>query len=353
MEMSPTKEIKIKKEIESSIIPEISSPQQEWVNIHHSVSNNKYSNNTSSYNDQKIEFEENNGEYFLFYWIDAMEKMGTVYLLGKVYDKKNKKFVSCCVTVNNVMRNLFVLPRDYLLDDNNKETEKEVEMIDIYNELEVIRKKNKISSWKCKYVKRKYAFEEPDVPSETTYIKTVYSFKDAQLPSDISGKTFSRIFGTNTSALELLIIKRKLMGPCWIKVTNYNKNQIMISWCKIEVTVNTPKSINVCSEDDPEIIKEIPSFVVMSLNLKTVLNTKKNVNEIVIASAMVYPEVNIMDHTSNARQKHDQFTIVRKLDDIPFPSGFKELLANHNKKVEVVKNENALLNYLMGILLLY
>lgn len=50
-------------------------------------------------------------------------------------------------------------------------------MIDIYNELEVIRKKNKISSWKCKYVKRKYAFEEPDVPSETTYIKTVYSFK--------------------------------------------------------------------------------------------------------------------------------------------------------------------------------
>lgn len=84
--MSPTKEIKIKKEIESSIIPEISSPQQEWVNIHHSVSNNKYSNNTSSYNDQKIEFEENNGEYFLFYWIDAMEKMGTVYLLGKVFE---------------------------------------------------------------------------------------------------------------------------------------------------------------------------------------------------------------------------------------------------------------------------
>jgi len=177
MEMTPTKDIKIKKEIEASLSPKIGSPQQEWVNIHKSVSNNKYNSITNNYNDQKIEFEEKNGEYFLFYWIDAMENQGTVYLLGKVYDKRNKKFVSCCLTVNNVMRNLFVLPRNYLLNDDGEETEKEVEMVDIYNELEVIRKKNKISSWKCKYVKRKYAFEEPDVPAETTYIKTVYSFK--------------------------------------------------------------------------------------------------------------------------------------------------------------------------------
>jgi len=54
--------------------------------------------------------------------------------------------------------------------------------------------------------------------------------------------------------------------------------------------VDSPKSINVCDEKDPEIIKEIPPFVVMSLNVKTILNTKKNANEIIIASAMVYPE---------------------------------------------------------------
>jgi len=84
MEMSPTKEIKIKKEIESSIMPEISSPkQQDWVNIHQSFSKNKFSNRNNSYN-QKIEFEEKNGEYFLFYWIDAMEYKGVVYLIGKV-----------------------------------------------------------------------------------------------------------------------------------------------------------------------------------------------------------------------------------------------------------------------------
>jgi len=55
-----------------------------------------------------------------------------------------------------------------------------------------------------------------------------------------------------------------------------------------------------------------------------------------------------MDHTSNARQEHNQFTIVRKLDEIPLPIGFKELLAKRNKKIDVVANETALLNYLMG-----
>jgi len=60
-----------------------------------------------------------------------------------------------------------------------------------------------------------------------------------------------------------------------------------------------------------------------------------------------------MDHNSNPRQEHSQFTIVRKLDDVPFPLGFKELLAKRNKKIEVVKNENALLNYLMGMYLFF
>lgn len=48
---------------------------------------------------------------------------------------------------------------------------------DVYEELESIRKKHRILKWRCKNVTRKYAFEEPDVPAETNYIKAVYSFK--------------------------------------------------------------------------------------------------------------------------------------------------------------------------------
>jgi DNA polymerase alpha subunit A len=33
-----------------------------------------------------------------------------------------------------------------------------------------------------------------------------------------SSPNIARVFGTNTSAFELLVLKRKIMGPCWLKV---------------------------------------------------------------------------------------------------------------------------------------
>lgn len=41
---------------------------------------------------------------------------------------------------------------------------------------------------------------------------------EPELPMDLSGKTFSHIFGTNTTPFELLVIKRKIMGPCWLEI---------------------------------------------------------------------------------------------------------------------------------------
>ena len=38
------------------------------------------------------------------------------------------------------------------------------------------------------------------------------------MDSESSGKTFSRVLGTNTSAFELLVLKRKIMGPCWLQI---------------------------------------------------------------------------------------------------------------------------------------
>lgn len=48
-----------------------------------------------------------------FYWIDAYEEPsnpGTVFLFGKV-GVANDAFVSCCVTVRNIQRCLYLLPR--------------------------------------------------------------------------------------------------------------------------------------------------------------------------------------------------------------------------------------------------
>lgn len=41
---------------------------------------------------------------------------------------------------------------------------------------------------------------------------------EPEIAIDCSGPTFSHVFGTNTSAFELLVLKRKIMGPCWLEI---------------------------------------------------------------------------------------------------------------------------------------
>ena len=100
-----------------------------------------------------------------------------------------------------------------------------------------MRKKAGVKGFKAKFVKRKYAFGEKDVPrDERQWMKVVYPFtgkrhdllnisivnslSDPPLPNNASSPNFSRVFGTNTNAFELLVLKRKIMGPCWLQIKN-------------------------------------------------------------------------------------------------------------------------------------
>lgn len=100
-------------------------------------------------------------------------------------------------------------------------------------------------------MQRKYAFEEAGVEKgESEWLKVVYGFNrklyrlaspsvtgwprqanrtEPELPLDTSGSTFSHVFGTNTSPFELLVVKRKIMGPCWLQVKNASVNEKSVS----------------------------------------------------------------------------------------------------------------------------
>lgn len=45
------------------------------------------------------------------FWLDQMELEGVVHLVGKVLDRNTGRYVSACVSVNGIQRNLFVKPR--------------------------------------------------------------------------------------------------------------------------------------------------------------------------------------------------------------------------------------------------
>lgn len=68
---------------------------------------------------------------------------------------------------------------------------------------------------------------------------------------------------------------------------------LQVSWCKFEVTVDSPQDIRVFSTPEntrvstpSKITLEIPPVVVTAINLKTTINEKQNTNEIVSASVV-------------------------------------------------------------------
>ena len=41
---------------------------------------------------------------------------------------------------------------------------------------------------------------------------------EPQLADNLCTPNIARVFGTKTSAFELLVLKRKIMGPCWLEI---------------------------------------------------------------------------------------------------------------------------------------
>ena len=119
---------------------------------------------------------------FRFFWLDYLEHEGKLYFIGKTQDKSSKSWVSCCNTIENMQRNLFVLPREHRLEQDEEtgefqETDKVPNLTDVYKDFDLIRKKFNIKSWKSKFVKRSYAFGEKGVPTgESQWLKVVYGF---------------------------------------------------------------------------------------------------------------------------------------------------------------------------------
>jgi DNA polymerase alpha subunit A len=89
--------------------------------------------------------------------------------------------VSCCVTVGGIERNLFVLPRERLVEQDDDGNICETDVVptpeDVHDDFAMIMKRMKIKSCRAKLVKRNYAFRGKDVPrGESQWLEVVYGF---------------------------------------------------------------------------------------------------------------------------------------------------------------------------------
>ncbi|XP_027861334.1 DNA polymerase alpha catalytic subunit isoform X1 [Xiphophorus couchianus] len=280
-------------------------------------------------------------QVFRFYWLDAFEdpynQPGVVYLFGKVWIESAQSHVSCCVTVKNIDRTMYLLPREFKTNPKTGAvSDQPVGMMDVYQEFNELSEKFKIMKFKSKKVEKSYAFEIPDVPSQCDYLEVRYSADFPALPSDLKGTTFSHVFGTNTSSLEHFLLSRKIKGPCWLDIKAPQLMNQPVSWCKVEALAVRSDLVSVIKDLQP------PPITIMSISLKTVQNPKTHHNEIVSLVALIHYSFH-MDKAPPQPPYQTHFCVISKPSDCIFPYDFKDAVKKKKVKVEMATSERTLL----------
>ncbi|XP_072964180.1 DNA polymerase alpha catalytic subunit [Typha angustifolia] len=332
--------------------------------------------NTIGDDDDKSEFMLDSDGSLPFYILDAYEEpfganSGTIYLFGKV--KTGNAYQSCCVVVKNLQRCVYAIPNSSVFPSCavGETMRKSKDLHDsaplfratlqemasgLKSEITKLLSDLNVSSFVMTPVKRNYAFERSDLPSGEQYVlKINYPYKDPALPADIKGEHFLALLGTRNSALELFLVKRKIKGPSWLSISKFASCSLSqrVSWCKFEVIVDCPKDISVCTS---KTLLEVPTVIVAAINLKTIINEKHNVNEIVSASVICCHRAKVDGPMVASEWKRkailSYFTVVRKLEGGIFPMGLMKEVSDRNTKaganvLALESSERALLNRLM------
>ncbi|KAB8339293.1 hypothetical protein FH972_022226 [Carpinus fangiana] len=280
-----------------------------------------------------------------FFWTDYLDLHGSLMLFGKVQNKKTGAFVSAFVKVDNILRKLYFLPREHR-EKHGRRTDEEVDMGNVYEEVDNLMSKMKVGMHKIKPCSRKYAFELPDIPREADYLKLLYPYDKPALPMDITGETFSHVFGTNTALFEQFVLWKNIMGPCWLKIEGADFGAVKnSSWCKLEVQVTKPAGISTLGDSDN---LEAPPLTLMSIALRTTMNMKENKQEILIATARIYENVSLTDTTPPEKLPCKTLTIMRPAMDTGYPTGFKMDAEKQSGKISCVRTEQEILSLFMA-----
>ncbi len=279
------------------------------------------------------------------FWLDYTEVNGSLCLFGKVKNKSTGQYVSAFVKVDNILRKLYFLPREHRYR-HGRETSEEIEMKNVYEEVDGLMSKLKVDMHKIKPCSRKYAFELPDVPKEANYLKLLYPYDKPAVPMDHQGDTFSRVFGTNTALFEQFVMWKNIMGPCWLKIQEADFTAVNnASWCKLECAVTKPSTISPVPESEN---METPRLTLMTLALRTQLNLKENKQEILVASARVYENLSLSDSTPTEKLPSTTFTIMRP-SGTAYPLGFETETRKQRGTFMLEKNEQFLLSKFMAL----
>ena len=279
------------------------------------------------------------------FWTDYTEVNGSLCLFGKVLNKKTDHYVSCFVKIDNILRKLYFLPRKHRVR-RGVETTEQVEMMDVYGEVDGIMTGLKTPMFKIKTCQRKYAFELPDIPTDGEYLKLLYPYTRPPIPLGTEGETFSHVFGTNTALFEQFVLWKRIMGPCWLRIEDADFGALKnASHCRLEVLVEHPNMVTAVSEN---LAPDPPPLTMMSLAMRTMFNPKANKQEILAISARIYEDVSLSDTTPADKLPCRTFTLIRP-QAAAFPLGFEKMAKDRRKGlIKLMKQESDMLSFFLA-----
>ncbi|KRZ14468.1 DNA polymerase alpha catalytic subunit [Trichinella zimbabwensis] len=291
--------------------------------------------------------EEGGHEVVNFYYLDAVEAgkkhPGIVYLFGKVQHLVQKSWISCCLIVKNILRRIWILPRQ-----TDLQTGEPVKFEEVHQELTELMNKLKIDEFRIKATEKKFWLNNDQYSKEAVYLELRYSFKYPALEANLTGKTFQGIFGTTSSELELLILETNIKGPRLMKISNPTMAANQRTWCAVELIVNSSNIV-------PENVNSLPPLRVLAINFLTMPDPKTHHNEafstftfsifIVMVGLLSNDNLDLNNETSALQQRWRHTCVIAKRPDLMFPSNFKSTLMDQKKTtVVILNNERAILS---------
>ena len=325
-----------------------------------------------------------------FFFLDAYEEMnqpGTAFLFGKVPVDTNvlgntrtsadsNAFVSCCVVLKDLQRSVLFVPKISAIDEETRDNLATLDaaanddpatrpafwaaahkaFASLKTEAKKVLESHGIKQFSMAPVKRNYAFENPDVPlGEQWVLKVRYAAVQGQLPLGLRGRTFSTVFGSNQTMLEALQLKRGVKGSQWLAIAKPMRveESRKQSYCMLEVSVESAKSVaggarmlTALGWQNPA---ADPPLRVVALNLKTHVNPKSHLHEIVGASVMSMPSVQLGGNSAGWKESRKEgFAVCTKLEGMPLPPRLQETAAQEQLPLAVHPNEYALLSFLLA-----
>lgn len=286
------------------------------------------------------------------FWIDFCEVNDSILLFGKV-QTQDGNFVSGVVQVNGICRELYFLPRKYALKNGEEVTLKELTPLDVHEEIiPLLLEQYGLEHIKAKPSRMKYSFEVPGIPKEADYLKVLLPFqcpknKHMIMPSDIEGETFRSVFGSNTALFESLVLQRNLMGPCWIEIQDPDFSSIQnTSHCQVEVSIASPS--NLIPRPDLKLCP--PNLTATSISIQSVLDTRRNKQEVVSVSIATYRNIPQDTPISSDIEPDDIVTLVRPIGSVSLPPGLQQIALKQQIKLRTFPHEKAMLSCLAALI---